>query len=143
MSTPQTERGDRGAGTMNEDFNPQKGDAHPELVLNIMKTDPYPTITPHRVVERTRGGDPELNKVAAFKAIDALVGAGWVTKREHGLYDLVEDPRQNEPQWPVPWGQRKTLPGPLPNEPPVDDRDHIETTNIIHQNVYRWVTQRT
>lgn len=113
---------------MNTEYDPSKDDGDAELVLNVLKTDPLPTVSPHRVVQRTH---PGFDKFDAHSALNSLADAGWVYHRERGLYDLIMDPRPDVPSWPVDWGDRQTLPSPLPNQPA--DRD---TISEIHQQYH-------
>lgn len=99
-------------------------DRDAELVLNIMKTDVYPTASPSSVTTRV---ESDFSKHDSYFALDDLVDAGWVVKRGRGFYDLVDDPRDDVPTWPVSWANRASLPSPLPDEPPnraVADRVH-------------------
>lgn len=102
---------------VNSQYDPTEKDAKPELVLNVLKTEPLPTVTPERVVNRTHD---DFNKYHAHRALKSLADAGWVLHRDHGLYDLITDPRDDVANWPVSWENIDTLPDPHPEAPDPD-----------------------
>lgn len=108
----------------NHSFDPGRDDGNAELVLNVMKTDIWPSIAPGRVVKRS---GYNLDKFEAHAALSSLTDAGWVAKRERGFYDLIVDPRDDVPTWPVTWNDRHDLPDPLPSEPP--NKEHARAVH--------------
>ena len=81
-------------GTMvNEDFRPT---AECEAVLEVFKDDretggPWGRANPRYVIDET-----ELDKQTVEYQLRRLTDAGWIRKVARGLYEFVEDPRENE-----------------------------------------------
>lgn len=72
---------------MNFDYEPSEDD---EIVLGVMKHEWCGRVTPYLIREET-----ELDKQRINGSLDRLTAAGWVEKRSRGLYDFVDDPRND------------------------------------------------
>jgi predicted transcriptional regulator len=73
---------------MNRDYEPTDDE---DAILEVMKDEPCGRVNPYLVREET-----ELSKQRVSNAFRQLVAAGWVDKRTRALYDLDEDPREEE-----------------------------------------------
>lgn len=67
---------------VNEDYDPSDKE---ESVLDVLGDG---RATPKLIKERTSMNDQQVNY-----AVNRLMAAGWVDKISTGLYELVEDPR--------------------------------------------------
>lgn len=74
------------ADMVNEQFEP---DEREEEVLAVLKA--HGRVNPFLVREET-----EIRKQYANDALASLVDAGWARKVTRGLYEFVDDPRENE-----------------------------------------------
>ena len=77
---------------VNENYDP--GDRE-EQVLELMKEgrdqgDPWGRVNPKYVTDRTG-----IRRQYVSRALGNLETAGWVKKVATGLYELVDDPREN------------------------------------------------
>jgi hypothetical protein len=72
---------------VNPDFEPTDAE---ETILDVLKTE-Y-RANPYLIRERTDLGKGEVNT-----AMVRLTSAGWVSKVTRGLYEFVEDPREEAP----------------------------------------------
>lgn len=70
---------------VNEDYRPDK---HDEQVLEVLKDG---RANPLHLREKTG-----LRKQRVNDSLERLQSAGWVRKVTRGLYELVEDPREDE-----------------------------------------------
>jgi len=70
---------------MNEDYTPSENE---EYVLDVLKEG---RATPHYLKERTGLNNQQVNY-----ALNQLIAAGWVKKITTGLYELVDDPREED-----------------------------------------------
>ncbi len=75
------------AEQMNADYEPSDDD---EKILEVMKAEPCGRVNPYLVREETG-----LSKQRVSNSFRQLVASGWVEKRTRALYDLVEDPRDD------------------------------------------------
>ncbi len=71
---------------MNEDYDPADSD---ELVLEVLKEG---RANPKWIREQTG-----LKKQRVNDALERLQNAGWVRKLTRGLYEIVDDPRDDWP----------------------------------------------
>ena len=76
---------------VNEDFEPSE---RQEQLLDVLKEgrdadEPWGYATVKRFSEESG-----LRKQYVNRALEGLLGAGWVTKPYRGLYRFVEDPRE-------------------------------------------------
>ena len=73
---------------MNTDYEPTDDD---EMILEVMKSEPCGRVNPYLLREET-----DLSKQRVSNSLRQLVASGWIEKRTRALYDLVEDPRDND-----------------------------------------------
>lgn len=78
---------------VNEDFDP---DDRQEQLLDVLKDgrnsgEPWGYATVKRWTEET-----DLRKQYVDRALNGLLGAGWVEKQYRGFYKFVDDPRETD-----------------------------------------------
>jgi predicted Rossmann fold nucleotide-binding protein DprA/Smf involved in DNA uptake len=69
---------------VNEDYTPSKKE---ERILDLLQQG---RVTPKLVKDETGLNDQQVNY-----ALNQLMAAGWVQRVTTGLYELVEDPRED------------------------------------------------
>jgi DNA-binding MarR family transcriptional regulator len=78
------------ANMVNENYEPSKND---ELILEVLKDgrnrdEPWGRANPRYLIDQTG-----LEKSNVEFSLRSLRSAGWVERAARGLYELVEDPR--------------------------------------------------
>lgn len=80
-----------GSKMVNENYEPSEKD---ELVLEVLKDgrdrgEPWGRANPRYLIDETG-----LEKSNVEFALRSLTSAGWITRISRGLYEFVEDPRE-------------------------------------------------